>query len=125
MGVIEHALDALPKEHSELWVAARAAVLRRVSVLWAMGIEPAEILVVVADRGTPVGEIVAELLESTAQPTVLVVWGAYRRRLLPLWPSLEGYLGPNHRDDLTLVTAPSGSDPGVSTCRVVDRRKLS
>jgi len=130
MSLIEHALDAAPSDaHRRLWVAARPAVRREVCGFVVGGVEPDDILVVIADHGTIVAKMIPilrpEAVDLGREPLVAVLVGEQRQVATVALNGLAAYVARVPADSITVVTVPAGATPMVAMSRVVDSRKLS
>jgi hypothetical protein len=124
VGIIESALDALPAEHRQLWVAAkpiaRVLIARRV----AAGAAARSLLLVLAAPLSDLGDAILEeaSLSDDGSVLVAVVVGQARQALLAL---LGIYRVEEIPLDHFLVLTDHGGHPGLSVARVLDVRSLS
>lgn len=130
MAIIEQALDAAPRGgHRKLWLAARPVVRRSVCRLVANSVDLGEVLVVIADDGTVIAEVVQvlcpEVVVQARQPFVAVLVGEERMVVAAVLGSVEAYLATVAGGSFAVLTVPAAETPMVATVRVVDRRQLS
>lgn len=127
---IEDALDAAPSGgHRELWLAARPMVRRHVCRLVVVGADPREILVLIADRGTVITEVVQmdvpEMVLQVGDPFVSVLVGKQRGVAAAVLRGVDVHLAALPRGSFSVVTVPAGATPMIAVCAMVDRRTLS
>lgn len=109
----------LPAEHLRLWTESNLVVRLAVThqVLQGRGLH--DLLVVVADDGTLVEQVVcrffgASVVEREDDHVVAVVVGDQLWRLARNVPSVIRYVEEIPMDAFPLVTAPAGHTPGIS-----------
>lgn len=110
--------EGLPEAHERIWGLVRHEVIRRVGAIMKMGVEPSDILVVVADDQTAF----AGTVEAWWTEDVVTVDGVVVAVLTAQGDPLVRCLCRGaRRDEVTLVTAPVGEAVGRARCRVMPR----